>query len=121
MARGDNEGAVRLYREAMAGTGEAIERNPGDPERLFEHAQNVFYVGEIAHNAGDFRTAENGMREYKRLALQMVALRPDSMKYRMEEQYADFNLAVVLWDQRKFPEAVAQFKRALATIEAIVA
>ena len=119
MARGDNEGAVRLYREAMAGTREAIERNPGDPERLFEHAQNVFYVGEIAHNAGDFRTAENGMREYKRLALQMVALRPDSMKYRMEEQYADFNLAVVLWDQRKFPEAVAQFKRALATIEAI--
>ena len=119
MARGDTDGALRLYREAMAGTGEAIARNPEDPERLFDHAQNVFYVGEIAHNGGDYRTAENSMREYKRLALQMVALRADSMKYRMEEQYADFNLGVVLWDQRKFPEAAAQFRRALATIEAI--
>jgi tetratricopeptide (TPR) repeat protein len=119
MSRGDTDGALRLYREAMAGTAESIARSPDDPDRLFEHAQNVFYVGEIAHNRGDFRTAENSMRDYKRLALQMVALRADSMKYRMEEQYADFNLGVVLWDQRKYPEAVSQFRRALATIEAI--
>ena len=59
------------------------------------------------------------MREYKRLALRMVALSPDSMKYRMEVQYADTNLGVVLSDQRRFEEAVAQFKDALSTMEAI--
>ena len=43
--RGDVDGALRLYRGAMAGTAEAIRRKPDDPQRLFDHAQNVFYVG----------------------------------------------------------------------------
>ena len=118
-SRGDVEGSLQLYREAMAGTGETIERNPNDPQALFDHAQNVFYIGQIAQQRGEFRTAEASMREYKKLALQMVALGPDSMKWRMEEQYADANLGIVLYDQRRFAEAVAQFAEALKTIEAI--
>ena len=62
------DGALRLYREAMAGTAEAIRRNPDDPQRLFDHAQNVFYVGEIARDARRRSGAERAMREYKRLA-----------------------------------------------------
>ena len=41
----------------------------------------------------------------------MVALGPDNMKWRMEEQYADFDLGVLLYDQRRFAEAAAQFGR----------
>ena len=118
-ARGDTRGSIKLYREAMTGTAEAVARNPNDANALFEHAQNVFYYGQIAHEQGDFRTAENSMREYRRLALRMVALQPDSMKYRMEEQYAETNLGVVLSDLRRFPEATTQFRRALATMEAV--
>ena len=118
-ARADFDTALRLYREAMAGTAEAITRNPNNPEAIFEHAQNVFYVGQIAQIRGDFRTAEASMREYKQLASRMVALAPDSLKYRMEVQYADTNLGVVLTDQRRFAEAVAQFSEALRTIDAI--
>ena len=117
--RGDFDGALRLYRGAMAGTAEAIRRKPDDPQRLFDHAQNVFYVGEIAHQRGDFKTAEAHMREYKKLAVQMVSLAPDNMKFRMEEQYADADLGAVLQDQRRFAEAAAQFQEALNTIEAI--
>jgi tetratricopeptide (TPR) repeat protein len=118
-ARGDQDGSLRLYREALAGTAEAIRRNPADPQALFDHAQNVFYVGQIAELRGDFRTWEQRMREYKRLALRMVALGPDNMKWRMEEQYADTNLAVAFSDQRRFGEAVTQFAEALKTMEAI--
>jgi tetratricopeptide (TPR) repeat protein len=118
-ARGDVEGSLRLYREARAGTGESMRRAPNDPRALFDHAQNVFYIGQIAHNRGDFRDAEASMREYRRLALRMVALSPDSMKYRMEEQYADTNLGVVLTDQRRFAEAAARFEEAQRTMEAI--
>jgi len=118
-SRGDYDGSVRLYREAMAGTAEAIKRNPRDPQALFDHAQNVFYIGEIAHEGGQFKAAEASMREYQRLALRMMALDPDNMKWRMEKQYADFNLGVSLMDQRRFPEAVTQFSEALKTIEAI--
>ena len=118
-SRGDSQTAVNLYRQAMAGTAEAMRRDPTNAEAIFEHAQNVFYVGEIAEGSEDYRTAEQSMREYQQLARQMVTLQPDNLKYRMEGQYADFNLGVVLYDQRRFPEAVAQFRNALSTMEAI--
>jgi tetratricopeptide (TPR) repeat protein len=118
-SRGDSGTALNLYRQAMAGTAEAMRRDPSNAEAIFEHAQNVFYIGEIAEGSEDYRTAEQSMREYQQLARQMVTLQPDNLKYRMEGQYADFNLGVVLYDQRRFPEAVAQFKNALSTMEAI--
>jgi tetratricopeptide (TPR) repeat protein len=118
-ARGDSQTALKLYREAMAGTAEAVRRNPSDAQAIFDHAQNVFYVGQFAQLAGDFATAEASMREYQRLARQLVALQPDNLKYRMEVQYADTDLGVVLIDQRRFAEAVPQFSDALSTMEAI--
>jgi eukaryotic-like serine/threonine-protein kinase len=117
--RGDLDGSIRLYREAMVGTGEAVRRNPNDPQRLWDHAQNVFYIGQIAQQQQDVRTAEAAMRQYKDLATRMVALGPDNMKWRMEEQYADTNLGVVLMGQRRFPEASGEFDEAFRTIEAI--
>ena len=118
-ARGDTATSLKLYHQAMAGTAEAMKRKPNDPQPIFDHAQNVFYIGEIAQNNGDLRTAESSMREYQRLSRQELALQPDSMKYRMEVQYADTDLGVVLSDQRRFAEAVAQFNDALSTMQAI--
>jgi eukaryotic-like serine/threonine-protein kinase len=118
-ARGDFDAASRFYREAMAGTSESIQRDPTDPERLFEHAQNVFYFGQMRRSLGDLEAAESAMREYKRLADRMVALAPDNMKWRMEVQYAEFDLGVLLKDQRRFSEAATQFRDSLTTIQAI--
>lgn len=118
-ARGNTKSSLKLYREAMAGTAEAMRRRPSDPQPIFDHAQNVFYIGEIAHDDGDFRTAESSMRDYQRLAKRMISLQPDSMKYRMEQQYADFNLGVVLSGERKFPEAMRLFENSLSTMQAI--
>ena len=117
--RGDSQTASKLYRQAIAGTAEAMRRDPNNAQAVFDHAQNVFYAGQLARNDGDFRAAESFLREYRRLARQMVALQPDNMKYRMEEQYADFGLGVVLLDLRRFPEAAAQFSESLRTMEAI--
>jgi eukaryotic-like serine/threonine-protein kinase len=118
-ARGDSQTALNLYRQAMAGTAEAMRRDPSNARAIFDHAQNVFYVGQFAQQGGDLQAAEASMREYQRLARQLVALQPDNMKYRMEVQYADTDLGVVLSDQRRFGEAVAQFDDALSTMEAI--
>ena len=117
--RGDIDGSLRLYQEALVGTAEAVRRNPDDPQRLWEHAQNVFYIGQIAQQRQDLRTFEARMREYKSLALRMVALGPDNMKWRMEEQYADTNLGVALISQRRYAEAGREFDQAFRTIEAI--
>jgi tetratricopeptide (TPR) repeat protein len=117
--RGDLNTAYSLYREASAGTAEAIRRNPDDPQRLYDHAQNQFYFADIAMQRGEMPKAEGLFREYKRLADRMVAIEPDNMKWRMEVQNADANLAIVLGAQRRFAEAAAQWGQAFRMIDAL--
>ena len=119
--RGDLDGALGRYREAMAGTAEMLRRSPNDPQRLFEHAQNVFWVGEVARQRGQADQAEAAMREYKRLADRMVALEPDNPKWRMETKYADSNLGITLYDQHRYAEADRQLQHALSTVESLAA
>ena len=57
-SRGDSKTALNLYRQAMTGTAEAMRRNPTAPDAIFDHAQNVFYVGQLAQLGGDLHTAE---------------------------------------------------------------
>lgn len=109
----DFEEASRLYREAMAGTGEAVARAPDDPQRLFDHAQNVFWIGEIARQRGESRRAEAAYREYGRLADRMSEIEPDNLKWRMEVLYAKENIGIVLLDQRRFAEATRLFEEAI--------
>ena len=117
--RGNYEGAMHLYREAMAGTAEAVRRSPGDPQRLFDHAQNVFWLGELSRQQGRVSEAEAAYREYKRLADRMVAAEPDNLKWRMEVAYASENLGIVLMNQRRFSEAALQLARAIKPIESV--
>ena len=119
MQRGNTDRALGLYREAMAGTAEAIRRKPDDPERLFEHAQNVFYLGQIADDRGQLDEAATQLTEYKRLADRMVELDPNNMKYRMEVQNALTNLGTVRFAQRRFTESAALSEQALRTIQAL--
>lgn len=117
--RNDKNTALQLYRQAMQGTAEAIRRDPDDPQRLFGHAQNVFWIGEIARDLGQAGQAEAAYREYKRLADRMVAIEPDNLRWRMEVLYAEENIGIVLRNQRRFAEAARQFAGALRPMEAL--
>jgi tetratricopeptide (TPR) repeat protein len=117
--RGNTDAALGLYREAIAGTAEAIRRKPDDPKRLFEHAQNVFYIGAIAYARGQLDEAARQFTEYKRLADRMVELDPNNMKYRVEVQNAATNLGGVRLAQRRFPESAALSEQAVSTIQAL--
>jgi len=117
--RGNYEVASRLYREAMAGTGEAVERDGDDPQRLFDHAQNVFWIGELARLQGNLPKAERAYREYGRLSGQMTAIDPNNLKWRMEAQYARENLGIVLMSQRRFADAAQQFDTSLRPMESL--
>jgi tetratricopeptide (TPR) repeat protein len=118
-ARGDLDTASALYKEAAEGTAEAVRRSPNDPQRLFEHAQNEFYLAEIASRRGRLDVAEAAFREYKRLADRMVAVEPNNMKWRMEAEDAEGNLAAVVYQQRRYAESAALWAETLRTIEAL--
>ena len=119
--RGDLDGALGRYREALASTAEQLRRDPDNAQRLFDHAQNVFWVGYIAWQRGQTGQGAAAFREYKRLANRMIELAPGNPKYRLEATYADSNLGTVLIDQRRFADAAAAFRSSLAANEALAA
>ena len=118
--RGHLDDSQRLYREAMAGTAEAVRRNPSDTQRLFDHAQNVFWLGELARFRGRNGQAEASYREYKRLADQLVTLEPDNLKWRMESLYGSEDVGIAVYgdgrrccfhDHAALPETIAESAR----------
>jgi tetratricopeptide (TPR) repeat protein len=118
--RGDLDGAMRRYLEAMSGTAEALRRFPNDPQRLYDHAQNVFYVGDVAWKRGQTGRAEAAMREYKGLAERMIKLDPDNPKWQLERKYANSGLGVILIDLGRYGEAVTIFQESLAEAERLL-
>jgi tetratricopeptide (TPR) repeat protein len=109
--------ALSLYRQAMAGTAEAVRRSPDDPQRLYDHAQNVFWIGEVARWHGDPQTAAAGYRDYRRLAYRLSALQPDNLKYRMEVYYGEEDVGISLLNMRRYGEAARQFDAAFDPVE----
>jgi tetratricopeptide (TPR) repeat protein len=120
-ARGDLDRALRLYKEAFASTAELLRREPDDAQRIFDHAQNVFYVGDIARARRATPDAEWAMHEYKRLATRLIEIDPSNPKWQMEGIYADTNLGTLLVDTGRYSEAAALFENSLADRDKLAA
>lgn len=120
-SRGDTDGALARYREATRSTGELVERSPGNPQRLFDHAQNIFWLGELARGRGRMDQAEAHYRQYGVLAERMVAAEPDNLKWQMEALYAKENIGIVLFYQRRFAEAAREIAQAMPIMERLAA
>ena len=120
-SRGDLDGALRRYREALASTAEALRRSPDSPERMFEHAQSVFFVGETARLRGDIGEAGKQFSEYRRLADQMVAADPDNQKWKLEVVYSSTNLGILERQQARYSDAAATLQASVAALEPLIA
>ena len=115
--RGDLDRAFQFYRGAFLGTAETLRRSPEEPERIFDHAQNVFYIGDLARLRDDVPKAEAAMREYKRMAQRLIAKDSSNPRWLMEGIYADTNLGILLNEGGRYSEAAAVFENALAARE----
>jgi len=119
--RGDLDGALRRYRQAYAGTAEALRRHPEDPQRMFDHAQSVFYVGTIAMNRGQVDDAAKQFSEYRRLAERMMAKEPDNPKYQLEGVYSAINLGNVEVQQARYAQAAQTFRASVGATDRLTA
>lgn len=115
--RGDLDGALARYREALAGTEEALRRAPNDAQRIFDHAQNVFWVASIDYQRGGASEAEAGFRAYRALAQRLLAIDGNKPEWRLEAIYADTNLGIVLYEGGRYAPAERTFAAALAATE----
>jgi tetratricopeptide (TPR) repeat protein len=101
----------------MAGAAEAVRRSPNDPNRIFDLAQNVFWLGELARFQGHTDQAFANYSEYKRLADQLVAIDPDNLKWRMESLYGREDVGIALFNKRRFAEAASEFASVVGPME----
>jgi tetratricopeptide (TPR) repeat protein len=115
--RGDLDGALARYREALAGTEESLRRAPNDAQRIFDHAQNVFFVAQIGYQRGLTTEAEAGFRAYRQLAQRLLDIDPNKPEWRLEAVYADTNLGMLLYDVGRFSPAEQTFSTVLTATE----
>jgi tetratricopeptide (TPR) repeat protein len=119
--RGDLANAGKAFAQAAASTGELLRRTPDNPQRLYEHAQSVFWVSQLQRERGELATAEHGQREYAAIVARLIALEPDKLEWRKESSYTDSNVGTLLLDQGRAREAIAMFESSLRKVRAIVA
>jgi tetratricopeptide (TPR) repeat protein len=115
--RGDSETALVAFRQAAATTGEQLARDPDNPQRIFDHAQSVFWVGAIAFQREELGPAESSFHDYERLASQLVALDAKKPEWLTELKYANSNLGTLLLEQGRYTDADRKFTQALEIIE----
>lgn len=120
-SRGDLDGALRRYRQALAGTAEALRRHPDDPQRMFDHAQSVFYVGSIGLSRGQIDVAAAQAREYRRLADGMIASDPNNPKWQLEGVYASSNLGAIEIELARYDAAANTYQAAVIAIDRLAA
>lgn len=111
-ARGQLALALVQYQRAAAATAELLRRDPDNQQRLFDHAQSVYWVGDIAWKRGDIATATDQWTQYRDFGARLVALDPDRDAWQTELGYGHRNLGVLAISEGEATVAVAAFARA---------
>jgi serine/threonine-protein kinase len=107
--RGSLDEALRVFQRAADSTGELMARYPRDGQRIFDHAQSVYWVGYIARQRGQLSEAEASFLQYQVLAQQLTRLAPNNLDWRIEMAYASQNLGVVYLESARSTLALKAF------------
>ena len=116
--RGDLAGAQDAFGQAAATTHALVERDPKNGDRIFDEAQNVYWLAYMEWRRGDVRGAERGFKRYGELARTLVKLDANRADWRVEVAYANNNLGTLLFEQGRLEEALKAFRTALAIFDA---
>ncbi len=113
--RGQLDAAQLAFDRAADTTAQLLARAPQDGQRIFDHAQSVYWVGHLAWLRGDAPAAESAFRHYGEFADQLVRLAPANLEWQAERAYAHVNIGVVCNDTARAAEALDHFAQARAT------
>ncbi|WP_165187036.1 toll/interleukin-1 receptor domain-containing protein [Caulobacter soli] len=116
--RGDLAGARDAFSQAAFTTRELAARAPRDGDRIFDEAQNVYWLAYVEWRQGNAVEAERGFKQYGELAQRLVALDPNNGDWRLEVAYAKSNLGTLLFEQGRPADALTAFNDALRVFEA---
>lgn len=110
--RGQLEDALAAFQSAADTTAHLLERSPYDGQRIFDHAQSVYWVGYIAWQRGQAKAAEEAFRKYLELAQQLVRIDPNNLDWEVELASAHINLGTVLLGTSRPADALKEYAEA---------
>lgn len=114
---GQPEQARDAFLAAFEMTEALLARSPNNLQRVYDHAQSAYWVGNQAYRGGDMATAETYMDIYARMAETLIAREPDNPSYQAELGYAALNLGVIDLDTGNPVSATALFEEAVEIFE----
>ncbi|MEI6107902.1 MAG: TIR domain-containing protein [Opitutae bacterium] len=120
-ARGQLDQAQLAFQRAADTTARLLQLAPNDAQRIFDHAQSVYWVGHLAWLRAQLPTAESAFRNYVRLAERLVQLDGKNPEWIAETAYAHENVGVICLETSRLAEALEAFSRTRASWERILA
>lgn len=118
--RGQLEEALAAYGSAADTTAVLLQRFPGDGQRIFDHAQSVYWVGHVAWRRGQAQSAETSFLQYRALAQELIGIDSHNVDWQLETAYANHNLGVVQLKRRNLDAALRSFSAARDTLGSFV-
>ena len=93
--RGNLGEALTAFQRAADTTAQLLKQAPNDEQRIFDHAQSVFWVGNIARDRGQRKDAENAFLQYRDLSKKLVLLNGTKREWQLEAAYSAMNVGIV--------------------------
>lgn len=110
--RGEFGTAAAAFQEAAKTTGELMARDPGNGQRVFDHAQSVFWIGDAAGKSGDRVTKRRAFNEYAKLADRLASIDPDKREWQAEVAYSRQDRGAMEFEDREIGPALADLRLA---------
>lgn len=112
--RGQLDTAQVAFQQAADTTAQLLALAPRDGQRIFEHAQSVYWVGYLAWKHGQLPEAERAFRNYLSLATRLRTIDASNSGWQAEAAYAHENIGVVCLESARGAEALAAFSQTRA-------
>jgi tetratricopeptide (TPR) repeat protein len=110
---GEFERAIGHFREAYDATRRALDADPADATRIFEHAQSAYWMGSPSFRAGDYIAAEPFWLEYRDLARQLVEIDASNIEWASEDAYGNTNMGILYLRTNRLELSQSAFTQAL--------
>lgn len=105
--------AIPPFEESLRLAKALADRDPDDPQRLFDLAQSHFWLGSAHRKQGDLDAARAQFMSYFDLALRLVQQEPAKREWNMELAYAYTNLGAVQEAQGDLAAATQSVQRSV--------
>ena len=120
-ALGNIPEAARHFSQAYDATARLLARDPDNADRLFEHSQSAFWVGQSAWRHDDAQATRTAFEEYRDLVLRWQPIAQDRQLALVERSSAEANMGVFFESVGQYTEARAAFQASIDVLEGAAA